>query len=103
MKILNMKTRIMLGIYFIYISRKLKSPVASESLLLVCLAAILSLFVSIPSFLSNISNAGSGYHYFLMAFSNTTLMVQMILIAGAVVGIKTAITLTSHLSHRRLA
>ena len=80
MIIFTMKNRIMFGTYLIYSMRKLKSPFIAESFIFVILAIILSIFVSVPSVLSNTLHSGNFYHYFVIAFSNTELLVQAILV-----------------------
>lgn len=80
MTIFTMKNRIMLGVYLIYSMRRLKSPFIAESFIFVILAIILSIFVSVPSVLSNMLDSGDSYHYFILAFSNTELLVQAVLV-----------------------
>lgn len=70
----------MFGVYLLYSMRKLKNPFIAESFVFVVLAIILSIFVSVPSVLSNMLDSGSFYHYFIMAFSNTELLIQTILV-----------------------
>ena len=87
MTILNMKKRIMIGVYLMYSLRKLKNPLVAESFAFAVLALILSVFVSVPSVLSNMLESGSFYRYFLMAFSHTSSIVQMTLILGGLTAI----------------
>ena len=84
MKIFNLKNRIILGIYAMYLARKLKSPFVPESLVLVILGGIISFSISVPSVLSNMFSAGDFYQYFVVAFSNTELMVQMLLVLALI-------------------
>src|SRR3989344_1644434 len=80
MTIFTIKNRIMFGVYFMYSMRKLQSPFVAESFVFAILAMILSIFISVPSVLSNMLDSGNFYRYFVMAFSNTELLVQTILI-----------------------
>ena len=80
-----MKNRIMFGVYLMYSWRKFKSPFIAGSLAFVMLTLTLCLTVSVPSFVANMSHSGHFLNYFLMAFSNTTLLVQsLVLTFGAV-------------------
>src|SRR3989344_711138 len=91
MTILNMKKRIMIGVYLMYSLRKLsaswRKPFIAESSFFIILAIILSVFVSVPSVLSNMLESGSFYRYFLMAFSHTSSIVQMTLILSGLTAI----------------
>ena len=97
MKILNMKNKIMFGVYMLYAIRKLKIPFVSEILALFVLGAVLTYFVSIPNVISNALVSPSTYHYLTFAFSNTTLMVQLKLVLGVVTATKAVLNL-GHLS-----
>ena len=92
-----MKNKIMFGIYLVYLVRKIKSPFVMEILSLAFLTATLSIFVSVPNVLSNMVSSEDLYNFFVIALSNTTLMVQLILIAGFLVLAK-AIHTIRHLS-----
>ena len=81
---MNMKNRILLGVYAIYCMRKLRSPLVAESFVFAIIAAILLYFVSVPSVLTNMSASENSYHYFIMAFSGTNFVVQSILVAGLI-------------------
>ena len=76
---MNMKSRILVGVYAIYCMRKLRSPFIAESFVFVLLAIFLSSVVSMPSVLANMSTSGNFYRYFVVAFSNTDFLVQSIL------------------------
>ena len=80
MTLMNMKNRIMLSVYLEFFMRKLNNPFISESLIFITLAVILSIFVSVPSVISNMFISENYYQYFIMAFSGTDLLVQMILV-----------------------
>jgi len=80
MTLMNMKNRIMLSVYLEFFMRKLNNPFISESLIFLTLAVILSIFVSVPSVISNMFISENYYQYFIMAFSGTDLLVQMILV-----------------------
>ncbi len=84
MKILTMKNKIMFGVYLIYLSRKLRSPFVAESFAFVIFVLLLSIFVSIPSVLSNMSNSQDFVRYFTIAFSNTNSVVQIILVLALI-------------------
>ena len=92
----------MLGVYTLYAMRKLKTPFVLEGLAFGVSALALGVLVSVPSVLANMFNSSDSLRYFVMAFSNTNFIVQMILIIGFATITKTVITF-SHLSHRRLA
>ena len=94
MKILNMKNRIMFGVYLLYFVRKLKKPFVLESSAFIVLALVLFSFVSVPHVLSNMFQSGDLSRYFISAFSNTTLMVQMILVLGLATATKAVLTLS---------
>lgn len=80
MKILSLKSKIMLDIYAIYLMRRLRTTFMLETLILVFLALVLPLFVSVPNVLSNMLDSTDFIHYFITAFSSTTLVVQVIVI-----------------------
>ena len=80
MTIFTMKNRIMLGVYLMYCMRKLKSPFATEIFTLAILGIALSLFVSIPSVLSNVAESSNSARYFAIAFSHTETLVQSLII-----------------------
>lgn len=92
-----MKNKIMFGVYVLYLVRKLKSPLVSEALVFFVLGIILVYFVSIMSVLANMFSSPSAYRYFTFAFSNTTLVVQMILVLSLITVAKAVLTF-SHLS-----
>src|SRR3989338_5281500 len=77
---MNMKSRILVGVYAIYCMRKLRSPFIAESFVFVLLAIFLSSVVSMPSVLANMSTSGNFYRYFVVAFSNTDFLVQSVLV-----------------------
>lgn len=77
---LTLKNKIMFGVYVMYALRKMRSPLVAETLVLATIAIVISAFVSVPSVIANMSNSASFYRYFMVAFSNTTVLVQMMLI-----------------------
>jgi len=83
MTIFTTKNRIMFGVYLMYSMRKLQSPFVAESFAFAALALILSVFVSVPSVLSNMLDSSSFYRYFMISFANTEFLVQAVLIATA--------------------
>ena len=103
MKILTMKNKIMFGVYLMYAMRKLKGPFVAETFTFAILAIILSVFVSVPSILSNMLSSPNFYRYFLIAFSNTTLMVQLILVASIIIATKAVFTFSRSSSVGRAA
>lgn len=79
-----MKRRIMLGVYLLYLIRRLKSPFATEATLLVVFGLVLSVSVSVPSVISNMSQSGNFYRYLYIAYGHTNPMVQAtLLLVGA--------------------
>ncbi len=84
MKILNMKTKIMFSVYLAYLTRKFRSPFIAEVILFLIFSAILLVFVSVPSVVSNMLASGNFYEYLLAAFSQTDIMVKTILILAAI-------------------
>lgn len=84
---MNMKNRILLGVYAIYCMRKLKSPLVVESFILAILATTLLYFVSIPSVLMNMRTSGNSYQYFLTAFSGADLLTKSALVLVGVMGL----------------
>ena len=97
MRTINMKSRIMFGIYLMYLTRKLRSPLIPESFVSVLLSVILSVFVSVPSVISNTFESGDIYRYLVAALSHTTILVQMILVLCFATITKAALTFR-HLS-----
>lgn len=96
MKILSMKNRIMLRVFALYTIRRFKVPFVAE--LSVFTIALILLFglVSVPSIISNMSESGSFYRYLLAAFSNTTLMVQgLVLVVGSTLAFSVFTSLTA--------
>ena len=87
MILLNMRSRILLSVYALYCLRKLKSPFIAESLALSVLVSSLFYFVSVFSILENMLVSESYYQYFLNAFSEADLLVQMVLVSIGVVGL----------------
>jgi hypothetical protein len=82
---LTLKNRIMLGVYAVYTVRWLRNPLVGEAAVFAILAIALSIFVSIPSVVSNMLDAESSYRYFLAAFYETELLVQLVTISTLVV------------------
>lgn len=82
MKLTSMKKQIMFGVYVLYAVRKLsaswRKPFMAEVAIFLIIAATMSIFVSVPSVLANMSNSGNFYRYLMIAFSNTTFLVQLL-------------------------
>ncbi len=87
MILVNIKTRILFGVYAIYCIRKLKHPLVAESLILTILTAILFYFVSISSVLENMLTSENSYAYFVNAFSEAELLIQFILLSVGVISL----------------
>ncbi len=97
MKIITLKNKVMFGIYTMFVLNKLKSPLVGETSTALLMVALLSLFVSVPSVFSNMFSSPSISRYFMIAFSNTTLVVQLMVIMSVLVAVKAAVSI-SHLS-----
>lgn len=103
MIILNLKNRIMSRIYLVYCLRQLKNPLLTNILVLMALTAVLFVFVSVPSVLSNMLNSGSFYNYFITAFFNTNLAIQTMLILVGLSAILLVKNITLETFRHRLA
>lgn len=84
---INMKNRILFGVYIIYCMRKLRHPLVAESLILTILAAVLSYFVSISSVLENMLASENSYAYFVNAFSEAELFIQFVFLSVGIISI----------------
>lgn len=78
MKILSMKNRIMVRVLALYAIRKSKVPFVAEVSLFAIMLILLSGLVSVPSVLSNMTQSVDLPRYFIIAFSNTNSLVQVI-------------------------
>lgn len=87
MILINMKSRILLSVYAIYCIRKFKNPLVTESFALTILMMVLFYFVSISSVMTNMLASESSYLYFLRAFSEADLIIQLVLMLIGVVGL----------------
>lgn len=77
---IELKKKIMLKVYTIYVFRRLREPFATEILLLLVSSFFLVFFVSIPHVLGNIPFNPTGFsHFAYVAVTNTSLIVQFIL------------------------
>ena len=108
MKILSVKNRIMLGVYFMFLLYRLRSPFMVEIFALAVLGGALSLFVSIPSVLSNMAESPNVGSYLVTAFSNAEALVQSLIVlafATVVFSLRNFGNMlrSGHLSRRRLA
>lgn len=94
----NMKNRIMIGVYIIFIIRKLKNPLFLKlSFLLISALSILSI-VSIQHIINNTPHdVVSIYHFFLTAFMNTKITVQAMTLLLTTVGMFLLKDLTRYL------
>lgn len=86
----------MFGVYLMYFVRKLKNPFIAETFVFVILAIILFTFISVPSILSNMLDSGNFYRYFVMAFSNTEIFVQLTLILTGIATLLFVRNITVH-------
>ena len=78
----NLKKRIMLGVYIIFLVRKLRTPISIELLLLVISSGLLVSSISIQHVLENSPRDVVGiYHFSLSAFINTDLIVKGAILA----------------------
>ena len=78
----NLKKRIMLGVYIIFLVRKLRTPVSIELFLLVISSGLLASSISIQHILANSPHDVMGiYHFSLNAFINTDLIVKCTILA----------------------
>lgn len=94
---LNLKSKTLFGIYALYGVRQIKRPIFRELLACLVLSVVLVYSVSLPSILANMFHSPSFYRYLLIAFSNTNLMVQLILVLVLGIAVK-AVLEASHLS-----
>lgn len=93
-----MKKKIIFGVYIIYFARKLRSPFLAESFVMLGLAVLLSYIVSIPHIVSNMKNCTNIYHYFILSFSKTALLVKLIIVSAVGTAIFFMRNLTVHTS-----
>ena len=87
MILMDMKNRILLSVYAIYCMRKLRNPLIAEPLVLAILMIVLFYFVSVSNVLKNMLVSESSYTYFLNAFSEADLLIQLILVSIGVIGL----------------
>ncbi len=73
----------MLGVYGLFVIRRLKSPIVGELFALGVLFAALSLMISLPSVLSNIMLTHGSYTFLIDAFTKTAITVKLIVISAA--------------------
>lgn len=93
---LTMRNKILFGVYVIYCIRKLRSPFFAEFFAFIILAIVLTYFVSVPSVLTNMSNSGNFYQYFVIAFSNANFLIQSVLVLVGVTTLFFVRNLTFH-------
>ena len=79
---LTLKGKTMLGVYTLYIIRKLKSPFVGEIFALGIFSALLSLMVSVPHIISNIILTHCSYSFFIDAFSKTHTVVKLLFVSA---------------------
>lgn len=79
---ISLKNKIMFAVHGLYLLRQLGKPLVSGSLVLLALVWALLSFVSVPDVWSNMLSSESFIGYLAMAFSETTIIVQTILVAG---------------------
>lgn len=74
----------MFGVYLLYLVRRLKSPFVTEAALLAAFGLALSLSISVPSVIANMSESHDPTRYLVLAFSSTGFLVKaIVLLAGA--------------------
>jgi len=93
---ISLKNKIMFGIYFMYLLRKLKSPFVRESVALGVLSAVLLYFVSVSSVIANMFDSTNFYRYLVIAFSHTSSVVQLTIILFGVAGFLLVRNITLH-------
>ena len=84
---LNLKNRILLRVYALFLLRQMKNSIVIESLVFAVLMCALFFIVSVPSVLSNIWTSGNIYRYLISAVSEADLAVQLILVSVVIVTI----------------
>ncbi len=80
---LTIKTRVMLGVYTLYILRRLRSPFVGELCALGMLFASLSFLVSLPHVISNIILTRGSFTFMIDAFLKTDIAVELLVISAA--------------------
>ena len=85
----NLKRKIMLRVYLIFVIRKLKNPIVFEVSIFALLFLTLAYMVSIERIIASTPHDISGfYHFWLSAFLGTKLLVKAItLLAILIMGI----------------
>jgi uncharacterized membrane protein YkgB len=81
---LTLKTRVMLGVYTLFIIRRLRSPFIGELFVLGILCASLSFLVSMPHVIENIMITRGSYSFFVDAFTKTQMTVKLLVLSAAV-------------------
>ena len=82
-----LKNRIMLGVYALYVIRKLKNPYVMPALFLGLFFLPLTFLVSIPSVVSNLILTRGAYSFVSDAFSKTDIIVQALALLSSVSGL----------------
>ena len=81
------RQRIMMGVYMIYLIRKLKNPFVSELFIISIFFTMLSFFVSLPHIFSNILLTKGSYNFLVDAFLKTDTTVKLILLSTVIAGL----------------
>ena len=76
----TLKNRIMVGVYLLYVIRKLKNPYILPFLFFGLFISTLSFLVSIPSVISNLILTGGSYSFVSDAFTKADLIVQVLVL-----------------------
>ncbi len=91
-----LKNRIMLGVYILYVIRKLKNPYVMPVLFLGLFFLPLTFLVSIPSVVSNIILTGGSYSFVSDAFSKTDMVVQALVLLSFISGLVYMSKISTH-------
>lgn len=94
---IQFKKRIMRRIYFAYVLRRAREPVAREIVVLTFLLLLSSFFVSLRNVALNVSavqDPGAMYHFFSRAFTDTEAAVKIIFMVGIFTALVFFINLT---------
>lgn len=81
-----LKTRIMLGVYVLYVVRRIRSPFVGELFVLGISFAILSFLVSLPHVISNIILTRGSYVFLFDAFQKADMVVELIVLSAFISG-----------------
>lgn len=102
----ELKREVMLRVHAIYWLRKLGEPVFVKSLAFLALLVIFLTKVSVPDVLANLAssagNFSNAFFFLASAFSDTLLLVKLIIIAELIVGLTLVRDAVKHLPFARV-